>query len=228
MTGLSNIYECLDYSKGEASLCYNDFKDILNQTPFIGIIGKYDHVLGPRAVYSSIPLSNTTFIRNLLRDALNTKNKFVIINFGNFYSQIYKIEVKDPNARGGKQLYAIILIRDSNMPIIPIFQMRKIGMIFHKIENTMILKDDPKIFEDFYNKILEIYVNKDELLPLESAAIQIRTAVTTIQGFCEILIEQINKNKEIEPNELKYYLNLMRDSCKDIIESVEGLNLSGL
>ena len=91
---------------------YNYFKESLEQSPFIIIIGKYDHVLGPRAIFSSIKIKNDQpFIKDLLRDALNTKNRFVIIDFNSFYSQLYKIEIVDNNARGRKQLYSIILIR---------------------------------------------------------------------------------------------------------------------
>ncbi len=99
---------------------YEGFKEALDNFPFVIIIGKYDHVLGPRALYSSIPLNNEPFMRNLLRDALNTKNQFVILDFDRFYSQIYKVEIEDQNARGKKQLYAIILLRHVEYPLIPI------------------------------------------------------------------------------------------------------------
>ncbi|MCK5319725.1 MAG: hypothetical protein KAJ55_17570, partial [Anaerolineales bacterium] len=111
---------------------YEEFKNALDKYPFLIIIGKYDHVLGPRALYSSIPLTNEAFIRNLLRDALNTKNQFVILDFERFYSQIYKIEIEDQTARGKKQLYAIILLRDVEYPLIPILHFKRIAMIFHK------------------------------------------------------------------------------------------------
>ncbi len=41
---------------------YEGFKEALDNFPFVIIIGKYDHVLGPRALYSSIPLNNKPFI----------------------------------------------------------------------------------------------------------------------------------------------------------------------
>ncbi len=58
---------------------YDNFKEELNQYPFLIIIGKYDQILGPRALYSSFILKNEDFVRNLLRDALNTKNKFTAV-----------------------------------------------------------------------------------------------------------------------------------------------------
>ena len=73
---------------------YSHFKKALDEYPFIVIIGKYDHILGPRALYSSIPLRKESFIKNLLRDALSTKNKFVNLDFNQFYSQIDKIEIE--------------------------------------------------------------------------------------------------------------------------------------
>jgi len=133
---------------------YSTFKQALEKDPFIIIIGKYDHTLGPRALFSSILLRNEEFVRNLLRDALNTKNQFVILDFNLFYAQIYKIEIEDLSARGGKQLYAIILLRDVEYPIIPILHFKRIGMIFHKIEHNRILSDDKEAFEEFFKKIV--------------------------------------------------------------------------
>jgi len=112
------------------------YKKVLEEYPFIIIIGKYDHVLGPRAIYSSISIEEEQqFVRNLLRDALNTKNKFVILDFDLFYAQIYKIEITDDKARGRKQLYTIILLRDIESPLIPIVHFRRIEMMFRKIVN---------------------------------------------------------------------------------------------
>ena len=61
-----------------------------SEYPFLIIIGKYDHTLGPRAIFFSFRLEHEDFVRNLLMDALNTKNKFVILDFSEFYSQICK------------------------------------------------------------------------------------------------------------------------------------------
>lgn len=99
---------------------YQNFKEGLDKYQFILIIGKYDQILGPRTLYSSFQLKEEQFIKNLLRDALNTKNKYVILDFSQFYSQICKIEVEDPSARGGKQLYSLIILRDVAYPLIPI------------------------------------------------------------------------------------------------------------
>ena len=143
---------------------YKTFKKALEEFPFVIIIGKYDHILGPRALYSSVNLKGEDFIRNLLRDALNTKNKFVILDFNQFYSQIYKIEVRDENARGKKQLYAIILLRDVTYPLIPILHFKRIGMIFHKIGQEKILEDNQSSFDAFFKEISDIYMKKDEIL----------------------------------------------------------------
>ena len=197
-------------------------KEALEKHPFIIIIGKYDHVLGPRALYSSVILKDETFVRNLLRDALNTKNKFVIIDFNQFYSQIYKIDIPDENARGKKQLYAIILLRDVALPVIPVLHFKRIGMIFHKIGAERILEDDTKAFENFYNEVSDIYLNKGEVLPLESINMQVRSGVNTIQGFCELILEQIKLDGIISNEDVTKYVDLMLDSCNDIIDTLEN------
>jgi len=200
---------------------YNNFRDTLEKYPFILIVGKYDHVLGPRALYSSITLSNENFVRNLLRDALNTKNKFVILDFNQFYSQIYKIEIEDPSARGGKQLYAIIILRDVEYPLIPILHFKRIVMIFQKIEREKVLADDKASFEKFFNEVSEIYMRKNEILPLESINLQIRSGVNTIQGFCQLILEQMKKEKNLSKKDIQSYIEMMLDSCKDIIDALE-------
>jgi hypothetical protein len=202
---------------------YKFFKDDLEICPFILIIGKYDHILGPRAVFSSAQneFQNGNFVRNLLRDALNTKNQFVILDFNKFYAQIYKIEIEDPAARGRKQLYAIILLRDVEYPLIPIMHFKRIGMIFLSITHDLILADDVTAFEEFFKEVSNIYMKKDEILPLESTNMQIRSGINTIQGFCEIIIEQMKINGEIPKKEINNYIEMMLDSCKDIIETLE-------
>ncbi|MGB5913159.1 MAG: hypothetical protein WBH31_18360 [Promethearchaeia archaeon] len=200
---------------------YKNFKDTLEKYPFILIVGKYDHVLGPRALYSSITLSNENFVRNLLRDALNTKNKFVILDFNQFYSQIYKIEIEDPSARGGKQLYAIIILRDVEYPLIPILHFKRIVMIFQKIAREKVLADDIDSFEGFFKEVSEIYMRKDEILPLESINLQIRSGVNTIQGFCQLILEQMKKEKNLSKKDIQSYIEMMLDSCKDIIDALE-------
>lgn len=201
---------------------YNSLQSILERYPFIIIIGKYDHTLGPRAIYTSVKVElEQHFIRNLLRDALNTKNKFVILNFNYFYSQIYKIEIKDNNARGKKQLYSIILLRDIEYPLIPIIHFRKIEMMFRKIGEDKILLDDENIFESFFKELSEIYIKKNEILPLEKLNLQIRSGVNTIQGFCEIILEDKKETKNISDNDITNFMELILDSCKDIIASLE-------
>jgi hypothetical protein len=196
------------------------FKMTLEKNPFILIIGKYDHTLGPRSLFTSIPLNGDNFIRNLLRDALNTKNKFVIIDFARFYAQIYKIEVPDSSARGGKQLYAIIMLRDSGYPFIPILHFKRIEMLFHKIDNKQILSNNKAAFNHFYNEINEIYQKKGEILPVESVNLQIRSGVNTIQGFCEIILENLKKD-DYSKEETITHIEMMLDSCSDIIDALE-------
>ncbi|KKL10054.1 hypothetical protein LCGC14_2559650, partial [marine sediment metagenome] len=46
---------------------YEDFKEDLNKFPFLIIIGKYDHVLGPISLFSSVKFEKDYFIKNLFR-----------------------------------------------------------------------------------------------------------------------------------------------------------------
>ncbi len=203
---------------------FNIFREIesdLQELPFILIIGKYDQILGPNSVYSSTNFIDQQFIRNLLRDALNTKNKFVILNFDNFYSQVFKIEIMDDSARGGKQLYAIILLRHDESPLIPRLHFKRIGMIFHKIGKKNILKDNEGAFQRFYEEIRDIYLDKDEILPLESCNLQIRSGVNTIQGFCELILEEKRINGDLNDEMIIDYVKLMLDSCSDIMGAIE-------
>ena len=208
---------------------YNSFKETLEKFPFIFIIGKYDHILGPLSVYSSVRLEeNQYFIRNLLRDALNTKNKFVILDFDIFYSQIYKIEIEDNSARGKKQLYSIILIRDVESPLIPIIHFRRIEMMFRKIGDDIILLDDTSIFHSFFNELCEMYIKKNEILPLEFFNLQIRSGVNTIQGFCELILESNKRQELISDERINSFLEMILDSCNDIIKSLEKHLKNGL
>ena len=199
-----------------------NFKAELDKYPFLIILGKYDQILGPRALFSSIPLKDEEFVRNLLRDSLNTKNKFVILDFNNFYSQICKVEVEDASARGRKQLYAIILLRDVELPLIPILHFKRIEMMFHKIGIEKILSDNTPSFEAFFGQIREIYMKKDELIPLESKNLQIRSGVNTIQGFCELILEQKKKDGKISEQNVISYVEMMLDSCNDIMNAIEN------
>ncbi len=201
---------------------YQNFKEGLDKYQFILIIGKYDQILGPRTLYSSFPLKEEQFIKNLLRDALNTKNKFVILDFSQFYSQICKIEVEDPSARGGKQLYSLIILRDVAYPLIPIIHFRRIEMEFLKLGNKQILSDDKKSFEKFFSEINEIYMKKDEVLPLESFTMQIRSGINTIQGFCELILEG-KKQGNLSEQTVVNYTEMMHESCKEITKSIDEM-----
>ena len=207
---------------------YSSIKENICKNPFITIIAKYDQILGPKALYSSIDILSEHFIRNLLKDALNTKNKFVIINFENFYCQVLKIEVDDENARGRKQLFAIILLRDKEFPIIPNIHMKRIEMIFHKLDKMQVLNDNVDIFKSFFNEIHNIYFRKDELLPLESINLQIRSGLNTIQGFCQLILEDKEKFGYLTEENLMYYLTLILESCEDIMNSLENNLSSGI
>jgi len=198
---------------------YDDIKEELEQYPFLIIIGKYDQILGPRALFSSVELKDDEFIRNLLRDALNTKNKFVIIDFGQFYTQVCKTEVEDKSARGGYQLYAIILLRHVEYPLIPIIHFKRIEMMFHKINRELILEDNSDSFKEFFTEISDIYLRKDEILPLESVNLQIRSGINTIQGFCELILEEKKKYGKISEQNIINYIEMMLDSCNDIMEA---------
>ncbi len=200
---------------------YQLYKKALDEQPFIIVIGKYDHILGPRALYSSVDLKDEGFVRNLLRDALNTKNEFLILDFNQFYCQIYKIDVVDENARGKKQLYAIILLRDVAYPLIPMLHFKRIGMIFRKIATEEILNNNITAFENFFKEVSDIYMKKGEVLPLESTNLQIRSGINTIQGFCELTLEQIKKDDNISKEDIKSYIELMLDSCDDITDALE-------
>lgn len=199
-----------------------EITDYLEKYPFLTIIGKYDHVLGPRALFSPIKFNNKRFIKNLLRDALNTKNKFVILNYEQFYSQISKVRIRDEASRGQKQLYAIILLRHIDLPLIPTVHFKKIEMLFRKLGRRNILQDDPQYFNSFFDEIKKIYVNKNEIVPLESCNLKIRSGVNTIQGFCELILEEKEISGTISEESVLTYVKLMLDSCDDIINALEN------
>lgn len=200
---------------------YDGFKDYIEKYPFIVIIGKYDHILGPIAIFSPIIIDDDQFIRNLLRDALNTKNKFVILNYDKFYSQVCKVDIKDEVARGKKQLYAIILVRHVDYPLIPTVYFQRIETIFRKLGEENILKDDNSIFENFFNEIQKMYLDKNEIIPLESANLEIRSEINTIRGFCELILEEKRKTGKLSEDLIIKYVEIMLDSCDDIIETIE-------
>ena len=197
---------------------YNNFQHWLDKYQFLLIIGKYDQILGPRSLYSSIDIKDETFIRDLLRDALNTTNKYVYLDYNKFYSQICKIDVDDSSARGGKQSYALIFLRDAQLPIISTFIFQQIEDLFEKIGKNRILADDNAAFKDFFVKIHSMFMTKEYLMPLESFNVKIRSEVGTILGFCDLIIEQKTKGP-ISNGDLMKYLKMMRESAKEI-ESV--------
>jgi len=134
-------------------------KDILVKTQFVTIIGKFDHLIGPVILYSSVQIGRPEFIRDLLKDALHTNNKFVILDHGDFYSQVCKTEIDDPSARGQKQLYGIILLRSVDHPIIPTKYFEKIETLFKKIGRKKILSDKKSVFNKFSIEIFEFKKN---------------------------------------------------------------------
>lgn len=197
------------------------FNKELVKIPFLVILGKYDHVLGPKALTYSKEIEDEDFLERVLRDALHTKSKYVILDFGGIYAQGCKMEVEDETARGRKQLYVIILLRDSAQPQIPIIHFKRMEMMFHKIGKELILMDDNDIFTDFINQINKIYLEKKEILPLESLNLQIRSGVNTIQGFCELILEQKQNGKKMSMEDLVFYVEMMLDSCNEITKALD-------
>lgn len=201
---------------------YNNFKQCLDKNQFLLIIGKYDQILGPRSLYSSFEIKDENFIRDLLRDSLNTSNKYVYLDYDKFYSQVCKIEVDDPSARGGKQSYALIFLRDSQLPVISTFIFQHIEELFEKIGINRILSDDDEAFKDFFVKIHSMFTTKEYLMPLESFNVKIRGEVSTILGFCDLIIEQKTKGP-ISDGDLMKYLKMMRESAKEIENGLDNM-----
>jgi len=203
---------------------YNYFKEWLEKYQFVLIVGKYDHHLGPRALYSSVPLKDEVFVRDLLEDALNTNNKYVNLDFDQFYSQVCKIEVEDQHARGGTQLYALIFLRDVIYPQIPIIHFQRIEMMFRTLGDETILSDNREAFKKLYNQIYEVYLKKDLVAPLEDFSIKIRSGVNTIIGFADIILER-TKQGNLSDQSLIKYIEMVRDSGKEIQKAIEHIFL---
>ncbi|MHA1475025.1 MAG: hypothetical protein ACTSQ5_07545 [Promethearchaeota archaeon] len=201
---------------------YNNFKQWLDEYQFLLIIGKYDQILGPISLYSSINVKDEDFIRDLLRDSLNTTNKYVYLDYNKFYSQVCKIEVEDTSARGGKQSYALIFLRDAQLPVISTFIFQQIEDLFGEIGKNRILADDHEAFKGFFDKIHSLFMTKEYLMPLESLNVKIRSEVSTILGFCDLIIEQKTKGSISDENLLNY-LKIMRDSAKDIEKVLDNM-----
>jgi hypothetical protein len=197
------------------------FLDSLENQPFLVILGKYDHVLGPRALYKSEEIDDSDFVERVVRDALHTKSKYIILDFNEIYAQGAKIEVEDESARGQKQLYVIILLRDAALPQIPIIHFKRMEMLFHKLGREIILMDDELVFTDYFNQIKKIYLEKKEILPLESLNLQIRSGINTIQGFCELILDEKKTKGEISQENVVFYVDMMLDSCGEIIKALD-------
>jgi hypothetical protein len=201
---------------------YDNFKQWLDKNQFLLIVGKYDQILGPRSLYSSINLEDENFIRDLLRDSLNTTNKYVYLDYDKFYSQVCKIEVDDPSARGGKQSYALIFMREAELPIISTFIFQQIEVLFRNIGKDRILADDDEAFKDFFVTIHSMFMTKEYLMPLESFNVNIRSEISTILGFSDLIIEQ-KTNSSISDEDLMSYLKMMRESAKDIENLLDNM-----
>ena len=201
---------------------HNYFKEWLEKYQFVLIVGKYDHHLGPRALYSSVPLKDEVFVRDLLEDALNTNNKYVNLDFGQFYCQVCKIEVEDLHARGGTQLYALIFLRDLIYPSIPIIHFQRIEMMFRTLGEQPILSDNREAFKKLYNQVYEVYLKKDLLAPLEDCSIKIRSGVNTIVGFADIILER-TKQGNLSDQSLIKYMKMVRDSGKEILKAIKNV-----
>ncbi|MHA1700342.1 MAG: hypothetical protein ACTSWN_15980 [Promethearchaeota archaeon] len=196
--------------------------DELTNKPFLTILGKYDHILGPRAIYYSPELTDLEFIGKVVRDALHTKAKYIILDFDKIYAQGCKIEVEDESARGKKQLYVIILLRDASLPQIPIIHFKRMEMLFFKLGREIILMDDEMIFKEYFQRIYDIYSNKKEVLPMESLNLQVRSGLNTIQGFCELILEE-QESGTLTSEGLVEYINLMLDSCQEITKALDNM-----
>jgi hypothetical protein len=201
---------------------YNTIKDGLEIYPFIIIIGKYDQILGPKEILSSFPIKNEDFVENLLRDALNTTNKYVRLDFKNFYSQICKVQIADPEARGGNQLYAIIILRHAQEPAMEIDNLKRIEASFLSINKEHILKEDTSKFKEFFRRINDIFIKKKEILPIEFLNLQIRTGINTIQGFCELMLEEMRSKGNLDGPVIMNYLHTILESCKEIVNALEN------
>ena len=77
------------------------------------------------------------------------------------------------------------------------------------------------IFESFFNELSELYIKKNEILPIEKFNLQIRSGINTIQGFCEVILEHKIIDNKLSDNELSDFIEMMLESCKDIIISLE-------
>ncbi|MFX0101084.1 MAG: hypothetical protein ACFFCS_16030 [Candidatus Hodarchaeota archaeon] len=199
----------------------DDFKKTLSSEPFVLVIGKYDQTLGPECMYFSSDPGNDSFLGQLLRDAFHTKSKLVTLDYSSFYAQANKISVVDPGVRGNKQAFVLVLLRDASLPKIPTLHFNRIELLFHEIGRKEILKCSKKNFAEFYESINKIYVEKKELLPLESLHLQIRTEVNTIQGICEFLEVEKKNFSNFSKDDIFGFIEEMLGSCKEIIRILE-------
>ena len=94
-------------------------------------------------------------------------------------------------------------------------------MLFLKLGRETILSDNADIFEAFSTALNEIYLEKREVLPLESLNHQVRSGVNTIQGFCELLIDEQKNKGCFSEQDVLLYVDMMLDSCKEIIKALD-------
>jgi len=59
-------------------------------------------------------------------------------------------------------------------------------------------------------------------LPIESLNLQIRNSNTTIQGFCELILEEKKYNGVVSEQNVLNYAKMMIDSCKEIVQALES------
>ena len=61
-------------------------------------------------------------------------------------------------------------------------------------------------------------------MPIESINVKIRSEVSTILGFCDLIIELKNKDP-ISDEDLMNYLKMMRESAKEIENILDNMFL---
>ena len=106
-------------------------------------------------------------------------------------------------------------------PLIPTVNFQRIEMLFRKLGEENILKDDNSIFKTFFDEIQQIYIDKNEIVPLESANLEIRSEINTIRGFCELILEEKKHKGKLPDDLIIRYVEIMLDSCDDIIETIK-------
>jgi hypothetical protein len=85
----------------------------------------------------------------------------------------------------------------------------------------VILQDERETFEHFSDEINTICIEKREVLPLELLNHEIRSGINTIQGFCELIINEKNTKGSIPKQDVLMYVEMMLDSCTEIIKPLD-------